>query len=705
MKHTHWLAIAILCILPPLAAPARARELKLIPEPKQAKPGEGQFTVTAKTRVLINSAHADEDRAAAEMLAEEIERATGLKIRIATTRSISGGSGTIYLVHAGDDTKASARLDSIGLGMDHAFDKQGYVVDVDPNQIIVSAPTGQGLFYGIQTLRQLLVWPGSGAGGTRSESGFPAVQVKDWPSMQWRGVHDDISRGPVPTLDYMKNQIRTCAAYKLNLFSLYIEHVFDYRNNPLIGPKEGSLSADEIRELVAYANRYYVTILPEQQAFGHLHNVLKYEVYSELGETPHGHVLAPVNDKSYELIESLYAELVPLFPGPLFHIGADETFELGRGQTKSRADEVGLGRVYLEHLKRVAEIMKPYDKRLMFWGDIAIRYPDLLSILPKDVIAVAWRYNPAPSFENLLKPYKDAHLDVFVAPGANNWNRIFPNLDAAYINIKNFVRDGQKYEALGMLNTTWDDDGESLFGMTWPAVVFGAACSWQAGESSVEKFESSYDWAFYRSEGGALGDAAQSLSRANSLLAGVGLAGAYDDQFWLDPFTDSGTRYTQKALPVAHDLRLAAEHALELLYKNRQTARQNGDTLDYMILAAIRLDALGMKIQFAAEISKYYWDAYLNMSDASRVRRDLAEISNTNGRLEDLRGATTRLRALYSELWLKENRPYWLGNVLVRYDTLAGLFQSKINAIQAAIGQYRDQSTLPTPQQMGFLIH
>ena len=118
----------------------------------------------------------------------------------------------------------------------------------------------------------------------------------------------------------------------------------------------------------------------------------------------------------------------------------------------------------------------------------------------------------------------------------------------------------------------------------------------------------------------------------------------------------------------------------------------------------MRLDLLGMKIQFANEISKYYWDAYLNMSDRSRVRRDLNEITSINARLEDLRDATTRLRGLYSDLWLKENRPYWLGNVQVRYDNLASLFQSKIQSVQAAQQQYRQQQVLPTPQQMGFFI-
>jgi hypothetical protein len=646
---------------------------------------------------VINAAHADEDRTAAETLVEEIEAATGTKLKITTARSMPK-SGAIYLARVGDDKRLASTLEASQLAIDDKFNDEGYVLDANAERVIVAARTGGGLFYGTQTLRQLI------HRGEANQANVSAVAIKDWPAMRWRGVHDDISRGPVPTLDYIKKQIRTCADYKLNLFSLYIEHVFDYQSHPLIGPKEGSLNAAEVKELVQYGRRYYVTILPEQQAFGHLHHVLKYEVYNDLAETPHGHVLAPVNEKSYELIKDLYSELVPLFPGPLFHIGSDETFELGQGQSKDRVKEVGLGKIYLEHLKRVAEIMKPYNKRLMFWGDVAMRYPELLQILPKDVIAVAWNYGPAQSFDNMLKPYKDAGLDLFVSPGANNWNRIFPNLDAAFINVKNFVRDGQKYGALGMLNTTWDDDGESLFGMTWPAIVFGAECSWREGEAGIESFKANYDWAFYRNDDNTFRDAIQELSRSHSLMRTAGSGEAYDSSFWDDPFTDLGAKAAEKALPAARELRLAAERALASLYRNRGKARANADTMDYLIFAAMRLDLLGMKIQFANEISKYYWDAYLNMSDRARVRHDLNEITSINARLEDLRDATTRLRAMYSDLWLKENRPYWLGNVQVRYDNLASLFQSRIQSVQAAQRQYAQQQVLPTPQQMGFFI-
>jgi hexosaminidase len=686
-------ALIFFVFIPPQAF---AQDLKLIPEPKQVQKREGAFNITPRIRIVINSARRDEDRKAAEMLAEEMEAATGQKIKITTARSMPK-SNAIYLARTGDDARLAPALAAGGLSIDDKFDEEGYVLDANEERVIVAARTGQGLFYGAQTLRQLV-------GRGDKQSSVPAVAIKDWPTMRWRGVHDDISRGPVPTLDYMKKQIRTIASFKLNLFSLYIEHVFDYKSHPLIGPKEGSLNAAEVKELVEYARGYYVTILPEQQAFGHLHHVLKSEAYSDLAETPHGHVLSPVNEKSYALIKDIYAELVPQFPGPLFHIGADETWELGRGQTKAHADDVGLGRVYLEHLKRVAEIMKPYDKRLMFWGDIAMKYPELLSILPKGVIAVAWSYGAAPQFDNLLKPYKDAGLDLFVSPGANNWNMIFPNLDVAFINIKNFVRDGQKYGALGMLNTTWDDDGEALFGMTWPAIAFGAACSWQQGESSIEGFKSKYDWAFYRNDGGSFREAIQNLARAHSLLQDAKAGNANDDAFWSDPFSEPGAKYAQKAQPAARELRLAAERALESLYRNRARARMNQDTLDYLTFAALRLDLLGMKIQFASEINKYYWDAYLNMSDQSRVTRDLREIIGVNARLQDLRDATTRLRGLYSDLWLKENRPYWLANVQVRYDNLAGMYQSKIQSVQMALQQYREQSTLPTPQQMGFFI-
>ncbi|MFZ0773084.1 MAG: beta-N-acetylhexosaminidase [Candidatus Sulfotelmatobacter sp.] len=671
-------------------------QLKLIPEPKEVQLRPGTFHVKPTTRILVEFGHQSEDRIAAETLAEEIADQSGLKVAITGSKEKGRQERSTIVLARLQDPSVRRFLESKGLKADSIGD-QGYLLFSDKSHLIVAANTGQGLFYGVQTLRQLL----------REDDGklvCPAVSIRDWPSMEWRGVQDDISRGPIPTEEFMKRQIRTLAAYKVNLFALYMEHVFDFASQPLVAPKEAALTPQEINSLVDYARKLYVTILPEQQTFGHLHHMLKYEIYSEVAERPHGHVLTPTKERSYELIKAMYADLVPLFPGPFLHVGGDETFELGHGQTAARAAEVGLGRVYLEHMQKVSGILQPYHKELMFWGDIALKYPQLLSILPKDMIAVPWDYDPKPSYESIIKPYRDAGLRVVVAPGANNWNQVWPNLDAAFGNIRNFTRDGQKLGAMGMLNTTWNDDGESLYGMAWPALVFGAAAGWQAGESDLDRFKNCYDWAFYRNSDATFRDTLDNLDRGHQALAKIKVDTETDELFWADPFTPEGAKLMQKILPAAADMRLGAEHALESLYRNRGKAHANQATLADLMLGAWRWDALGMKAEFTQEINQFYWDAFQNQTDAERVGNDLAEITDINARLEDLRDATTRISQMYREAWLREYSPFWLDNVLVRYDTLAREFQKKIVAVRQVRRQYDATKSLTQPQELGFYL-
>jgi len=670
--------------------------LKLIPQPKEVQLHDGSFRVKATTRILVEFGHQAEDRIAAETLAEEIHDRSGLKISITGEKADAKQEHSTIVLARLQDQRVKEFLEAKGLKADSIGD-QGYLLFSDKTHLIVAANTGQGLFYGVQTLRQLLHEDGG-------RLICPAVSIRDWPSMEWRGVQDDISRGPIPTEDFMKRQIRTLAAYKVNLFALYMEHVFDFSSQPLVSPREAALTPQEIKALVVYAKNLYVTILPEQQTFGHLHHMLKYEIYADVAERPHGHVLTPTKERSYELIKAMYADLVPLFPGPFLHVGGDETFELGHGQTAARANEVGLGRVYLEHIQKVSGILEPYHKQLMFWGDIAVKYPQLLSILPKDMIAVPWDYDAKPSYERIIKPYRDAGLRVVVAPGANNWNQVWPDLDVAFVNIRNFVRDGQQLGAMGMLNTTWNDDGESIYGMAWPALVFGAAAGWQEGESDIDRFKNDYDWAFYRNDGATFRDVLENLDRGHQALAKSHVTIETDDLFWADPFTPEGAKLMQSILPTATDIRLGAEHALESLYRDGDKAHANQTTLADMTLGAWRWDALGMKAEFTQEINKFYWDAFQNQTDADRVGNDLEEITSINARLEDLRDATTRLSGMYREAWLREYSPFWLDNVLVRYDTLAREFQKKIVAVRQARRQYDATKTLVPPQELGFYL-
>jgi hypothetical protein len=698
MKRTVLLFPVVLLLLSIAAAetPEPHNPLKLIPQPKEVQLHDGSFRVRATTRIRVEFGHQAEDRIAAETLAEEIHDRSGLKISITGEKPDAKQEGSTIVLARLQDRKLKAFLAARGLKADSIGD-QGYLLFCDRTHLIVAANTGRGLFYGVQTLRQLLHEDGGNLI-------CPSVSIRDWPSMEWRGVQDDISRGPIPTEEFMKRQIRMLAAYKVNLFALYMEHVFDFASQPLVAPKEAALTPREINALVLYAKNLYVTILPEQQTFGHLHHILKYEIYADVAERPHGHVLTPTKDRSYGLIEAMYADLVPLFPGPFLHVGGDETFELGHGQTAARASEVGLGRVYLEHIQKVNGILQPYHKQLMFWGDIAVKYPQLLSILSKDMIAVPWDYDVKPSYESIIKPFRDAGLRVVVAPGVNNWNQLWPDLDVAFLNIRNFVRDGQKLGAMGMLNTTWNDDGESIYGMAWPALVFGAAAGWQAGESDIDDFKNDYDWGFYRNQDSTFRDVLENLELGHQALAKNHIATETDELFWTDPFTPEGAGLMQKMLPAAVDMRLGAEHALESLYRSHARAHANQAALADMTLGAWRWDALGMKAEFTQEINQFYWDAFQNQKDPERVDNDLAEITDTNARLEDLRDATTRVSQMYREAWLREYAPFWLDNVLVRYDTLAREFQKKIVAVRQVRRQYDVTKTLVPPQELGFYL-
>ena len=202
--------------------------------------------------------------------------------------------------------------------------------------------------------------------------------LRDWPAMAHRGLSDDWSRGPLPNMDFLKREIRTLAAYKYNIFSPYFEHTFAYASTPVAAFPDGAMTPDQARELVDYAAKYHITVIPEQESFGHLHHVLKFEQYSPLGETPHGSVLAPAMRARFPKSASGSANLLKCFPR-LTRISAPmrlSNWALAGHAT--RCSKQGLGKVYLDFLARIHAQLEPYHKRLLFWGDIAVNSPELV---------------------------------------------------------------------------------------------------------------------------------------------------------------------------------------------------------------------------------------------------------------------------------------------------------------------------------------
>jgi hypothetical protein len=658
----------------------------LIPKPREIITGE--LAPLGKDIVVVPGADED-DRFAARDLVDALKM-RGLK------PSLGAGKGyAISFLRLGSPL-ATKNLDQNKLAFSDEMKTDGYVLISAKNETVVIAASAVGIFYGAQTVKQLVRTDGA-------QAGIRVAIIRDWPAMKYRGLHGDLSRGPVPTLEYQKKQIRTFAAYKLNVYSPYFEHTLEYRSNPLIAPPGGAMSREDAQALVAYARRYHIDVIPEQEAFGHLHHVLKYDLYSSFGETDHGHVLAPGDPASLPLIRAWFAEIDSIFPSRFVHLGADETFELGLGRTKERVQRDSLGPVYIDFLKQIESALRYTKKRFLFWGDIAQGSPELVRSLPKDMVAVAWGYGSNPNPERLLRTFVDAGMETWVSPGVNGWNRVYPNNDVALRNIQAMARVGQRLGSTGLLNTSWDDDGEAIFNQQWYGVLFGAAASWQPGESSIEDFQQSYGFQFHGDPTGKIDAAQMKLSAAHALLFKAGLGDGSNSLYWIDPYTGEGQVDAQKIRVVSRDFRVLAESAMVLIAQARSANRlREADALDAMAMGARRLDFIGMKFQLADEIVRLYAHAVDTAAAGGNPGHDLSEIaSSINSRTQDLRDGYVLGRELFDQSWKAENRPYWLYNVLNRYDLAAQLWIQRLDKVNQARAEFGRTRKLPSAESLG----
>lgn len=674
----------------PAAAPTCA-DLHLLPAPRECIAVEA--IPIAGIGFFVDAGKNAEDGFAAEDLIED---------RLAK-RSVQKDAPFIRLERA-QNASAKALLDRHHLKFDPSMHDEGYIIVPDgQGGVAVIAETSAGIFYGVQTVKQLIR-------GSGKASVLLVPTLRDWPAMAHRGLSDDWSRGPLPNMEFLKREIRTFAAYKINTFSPYFENTFVYASSPIAAFPGGAMTPDEARELVAYAARYHITVIPEQESFGHLHNVLKFEQFSSLGETAHGAVLAPGDPASLPLIAGWFGELAKVFPAPYAHIGADETFELGLGRTRNRVQQQGLGTVYLDFIKQIHAALEPNHKRLLFWGDIAANSPELVASLPRDMIAVPWAYDVQPDFKPLIEPFTRAGMETWVAPGVSNWNCLYPNNKVALANIRGFVRDGQRLGSTGVLNTVWNDDGEGIFDENWFGVLFGATAGWQAGESSEDNFVASFGLAFHRDPTGKISQAQRELMAAHDAFQQAGLGAAGDDYFWVDPFSPEGQRVGNKLRPVESQLRLHAERAITLVAEARAAARrenrslENPEALDALELGARRIDFVGLKFQAVDESVALYKQAQPLVADKSRwneVEELLEAIGSHNGRLEDIRDGYTLLGGLYRQAWLRDNRPYWLENNMARYDRAAQLWIGRGDRWNLLLEQWWNTHTLPAAEEVG----
>lgn len=678
------------------AAPASTDGQKwaLVPMPREI---QERSSLSLSHGVGVSTASRDpRDTFTVEDLVQGLEK-RGVEAR-------EGHRGRVKIILLRQDSKTARRI----LSQEHitfstAMHDQGYVLLSEGNRCYDIAASSAGLYYGAQTIKQLVVHASRGSVANLVLRG---VMIRDWPVMKFRGLSYDMSRGPVPTLAFQEHQVRVLSEYKLNVYSPYFENTLEYPENPLAAPPGGAMTPADVKALVRYARQYHVTIIPQQEAFGHLNHVLTYDIYSELAETPHGSVLAPGQPGSLKLIQQWFTQIASMFPGPYIHIGADETFSLGRGQTRARVEKEGLDAVYIDFLKQIHQTLAPLHKQILFWGDIAMRSPQLVKTLPQDMIAVPWVYNPQPQgYSKWIAPYIDAGMETWVAPGVSNWRRVYPDFNAGFSNIQQFVADGQRLGAVGELNTVWNDFGEGLFNLDWYGALYGAAAGWEPAPANIAQFQDSYGQVFHGDATGRINLAQKKLMEAQKVLEGVGLAATTDHLFWVSPFSAEGQEISTKLLPVAHAVRTDAEQAIILIDEAREVDNlREPHALDAMEMGARRLDFIGYKFETAQQIAEKYDRAYWEQKDPvgkQHVGRELGTISGVDGQCQNLRDGYGLLRDLYRRAWLQENRSYSLDNVMALYELAQEFWIKRANQFAELHRLWYQTHTLPTPEDVG----
>jgi hypothetical protein len=360
--------------------------------------------------------------------------------------------------------------------------RQGYRLSITPQFSRLIGHDPAGLFYGRQTLAQLR---------RQFPRQLPCLEIEDWPDFPVRGVMLDISRDKVPTMATLFPLVDQLSQWKVNHLQLYIEHTFAYRGHEQVWQNASPMTGDEIRELREFCRSRFVELVPNQNSFGHMERWLKHPRYLRLAESPNGadtpwgyrwngpFSLCPTDPKSLDLLADLYAQLLPNFSANCFNVGCDETFDIGQGRSKAECDRRGMHEVYVDFLQSVYELVAKHGRRMMFWGDIILKKPELIERLPKDVIALNWGYEADHPFDAEAEQFSRSGREFYVCPGTSSWCSIAGRTDNMLTNQLAAAEAGLKHGAAGYLNTDWGDHGHLQYlPFGYPGLAAGAAMSW-----------------------------------------------------------------------------------------------------------------------------------------------------------------------------------------------------------------------------------
>lgn len=361
---------------------------------------------------------------------------------------------------------------------------EGYAITISRKEIKIEFREPAGVGVAMATMRQLLRQYGRH---------LPCLKIRDWPDFSRRGVMLDVSRGRVPRLETLLKLAEHLADFKINELQLYTEHTFAYAKYKPVWRDWGALTGEEIRELDARCRQLGIDLVPNQNSFGHLRYFLEHPRLRKLAEVAKPYpdysgefirrpsTLSPEHPGTLPFLRGLYNELLPNFSSGFFNVGCDETWDLGRGQSKKLCAVKGQGRVYLDFLGKIHREVSARGECMMFWGDIILKYPKLIQELPRNLIALNWGYEANHPFDREAALFAKAKIPFYVCPGTSAWQTLIGRHDNALANLRAAAQAGRKYGAVGYLITDWGDGGHPQpLAVSYLPWLAGASLAWCA---------------------------------------------------------------------------------------------------------------------------------------------------------------------------------------------------------------------------------
>lgn len=475
---------------------------------------------------------------------------------------------------------------------------EGYRLTVSVEGIVIEADGVRGVFYAVQTLSQLA-----------DDQAFPCVVIEDAPDLSYRGFYQDVSRGRIPTLDTLKVLVDRLCALKINSLQLYIEHTHRFKEYVGINEDLGYYTDDEIKELDAYCRDRCIELVPSLSSFGHLYYLLSSDRYAHLCEMPDyhptrhqwherllHHTIDPQNPESLSVITSLISQYESLFTSKHFNICCDETFDLCKGRNAGG----DVAKAYAGFVSKLCAFLKERGKTVMMWSDIAMKHPEVLDLLPDDIIYLNWDYDA--NANGLNAPFlAERGKRQIVCPSVHSHKRLMEKHEYAVPNIDKVTTRGYENGAMGVLVTNWGDYGHlcsdecMLFG-----AAFAAAKAWNVGGTVREDVEAAALTHIYHTSSRDVLEIIHTLNRCDELfLDSFGYEKAlweltvqyFDNEHGVPLDYDRHKSDLQK-LDLAASRRICAEKAAQL---SQMTA--DGD-LDARIGEAMVLAARGNALIF-----------------------------------------------------------------------------------------------------------